>query len=922
MATSQHRPGVSVALSPASYVKEKLKIVETIESQLSDLPPSSSKNTSITNKHVDEQASRLRVKLCQILSDIILTCPSVSVENNCLERLWRHCFYNPIGLIRSRLSREKRKKGPHVKRIEKSLEKHLFEAINLYDFMVVQFHDKIKGVAERRNPNSQDSSSQSQGQSQSSYGQLEPTTVDMAGVVPNLFRMYIHLGDLHRYAAEYEKSQSNYFQASKLAPGMGNPYNQLAVVAQLKDADAPLNCVALYWYARALLSDEPFEIAKGNLARLFQSNREWFRKQPSPTDEVLQPKPGDGNKGGATGGRDMSRAHRTAASRHFLAMFVDLHFSLFQGISANSLLHDDDEIVQQIKSISGHFSLLLKASAFGDKLICRMIAICSFSEIYNPVTSLQQSDPADAAVNRQREKAERVTSMLARTLTLAFGACLAEHAILGLTKIKDKPESMGNPGKAPPSVRLMLPLLLVCEFVESHAVNFDDALHEEISHSLSAKTKDFCANTLEKFWQQVAEVMNILTNLRATLQLDKENWQQARLSEYQNYLGFSPFQSFLGDNRASTRIGGYVSVEEAADVLELRGANPSSHQDVNVPKVEEYKIKVARFLAFGDRAADLDKNSRFIRNANGSYVWRDKEEDKDDMDLDEDFNHDNFLMDGCDSKPPINVRANADELVGDMLVYKEPVGGGPPLLVPGMLLQNRAFAAGSSNAHTSKTGGEQNIFQDKLANSSPSAFAPVDENDLAVSVTGPAKDGHKSPGAAPVLAMKPSVPQQLHRATGSSFVATNIIPPPGFGATMPPPGVSREQGGGVVLPGFAQGTTAVPILVQQAVGYQQQHAVPTLGDSLHLFGGSQDCQTNNPFAGASIPSHDVAEFPSKQQIGVAGIPLGNIDNDASSPGTNNAGVAESSLLGTGLLTSLWMDGSEKVEKPTTRNPFS
>merc|ERR1719215_1134210 len=76
------------------------------------------------------------------------------------------------------------------------------------------------------------------------------------GVIPTLHKFYIHLGDLHRYASDYNATETAYLNAAQLAPGKGNPYNQLAVVAQLKHASSlstgklanSLAAVSLYWY--------------------------------------------------------------------------------------------------------------------------------------------------------------------------------------------------------------------------------------------------------------------------------------------------------------------------------------------------------------------------------------------------------------------------------------------------------------------------------------------------------------------------------------------------------------------------------------------------------------------------------------------------------------------------------------------------
>lgn len=879
MASSQHRPGAKVSLSPASYAIEQLKRVENLETQLEQLPP----------KKSDDQASRLRMRLCEIVSDIILTDPLFALKNDCIGRLWRSCFYGPIGTLRSRISREKRKKGPNVTKLEKSLSHFLTEAITLYEYLISQYHCKLlpSQFDASMTPNSQES--------QNSIGDSQPQpSTNPAGVVPGLFRMYIHMGDLYRYESSYHKSQQHYYNAAKLSPGRGNPYNQLAVVAQLKDAAAPLNAVALFWYARSLLTThEPFEISKANLARLFQSNRDWFHNQAPPTEDAL--KPANGN-----GGREMIKAQRTVASRHFLSQFVDLHFSFFQGVKSDhtnaqankteTLLKDDD-VVKQMEAILTPCSVLLGASAFGDALLCKMVVICAFSEAYNPATD-------------ESQKKHRDTEILARVFTLSFASCLAEQAAVGLAKIQDQPEKMGNPGKAPPSVRLLLPLLLVCEYVESVPVNMDFD-----QTSLSHDTRAFCGKAVGTFWQRVSEVMNILTNLRGPLALSNGRaWDNSCLKEFTNLIGYSPFQGFLDDPRASSREDGFASIEEAVAVLELTQSSTQESgalqaltagcPSVGAQSVEEYKVKVARFLAFGDRMADTNAGlgHRFERTPQGSYMWTNDA----DAHMEEVDGNDNPMMDEenveeNDTQPPI---AGKDDEGGDVLVYSVPEGGGPALLVPGMLLQNRALASvpGDKEPRNSTAGGNGLI-------------------------------GPPIPGLASALGMSVDSPQHAPATPAS------VKPPPGFGMgsvapAMPMAGMAHQaplaMDGNLSVSGYAplmprEHVAGLPLGFGQGFAPVMQQQQPifeaTIGTSMHFFGGPEALKTGNPFAAASTPPIDASR---NLMLGFnMGAPGVGYSHDGSFLNGGSGGGGES-LFGSGLLSSLFEDGSDQ----RTHNPFA
>jgi len=846
--------------------------VDNLEQQLNQL----------ANTKSDEEASRLRMRLCEVVSDIILTEPQFAQRHDCVGRLWRSCFYAPIGVLRKRKAKEQRKKGPNVGRYETSLANFLKEAITLYEYLITQYKDKLV-IASNNSSMSQAQQSQQQSQSQLDDSQKPAASKDPAGVVPGLFRIYIHLGDLHRYDNNYGAAQTAYGKASKLAPGVGNPYNQLAVVAQLKDTAAPLNTVALYWYARSLMTTgEPFEIAKANLARLFQSNRDWFHKQPTPATAAAA-----AAMACSTGGREiMAKTQRTALSRHFLSQFVDLHFSFFQGIqdkneritttatttsvSTDNALVSDEFVVEQMESILDLFTVLLRASAFGDALLCKMVAICAFSETY--LSDTNNTDATAATKN--------ATQWLARTFTMAFGGCLAEQVLQGLAKIQDQPEKTGNPSKSPPpSVRLLLPLLLVAEYIET-----TPALDMK-KPQLSSRAKRFCDKTEVSFWKSIVQVMNVLSDLREPLGLaaatDRDNnWvESTTLKEYKNLIGYAPFQAFLNDNMAVNRQDGYASVEEAADVLELHLSSTqessnmtqqSSTQDSTVGHAhassEEYKIKVARFLAFGDRVAEDKNQDGFKRTPGGSYAWKDESANMEIDNEDDDYPMMETENNGeNDTQPAVTATATTtttNGVDGDVLEYKSKEGG-PALLVPGALLQKRV-----------------------LAQSAPASVP--------------------SPAPAPSLPLQAPPP----RVTA---------PPPGFGGGGPF-GVAPTVGIPTPMPaGFSQGLPP---------GYyhhhhqqqQQQQQSPTVAQSLHLFGGQDALKTSNPFAVASlnaVTQNHGMDYTDLRAGGVSGSALYGVGNGLFF--NNESDAAESSLLGSGLLDSLFDDGSSSK---MTKNPFA
>jgi tetratricopeptide (TPR) repeat protein len=187
-------------------------------------------------------------------------------KNNILDRLWRNCFYQRIADERKEISRRKRKNAGSVPQATAIFHKFLQEAIDLYRYLV-KFYISLVSPADPLVEGSQ------------SYD-LSEEDLDEDGkgaVVAILHRFEIYLGDLHRYGDKYQDAACHYERAAMLAPGQGNPYNQLAVLEQLKDS----SCNALYWYARSIrASIKPFETSLANVERLYQSNRKWLMDNP------------------------------------------------------------------------------------------------------------------------------------------------------------------------------------------------------------------------------------------------------------------------------------------------------------------------------------------------------------------------------------------------------------------------------------------------------------------------------------------------------------------------------------------------------------------------------------------------------------------------------------------------------------------
>jgi len=787
----------TTSIMPASspqYLKSQLARATALEARLKDCAN-------------EEEASQLRIQLCEVFSDVMLMDPSFCLQKDCFGRLWRNCFYARIGELRSRISRERRKKGSNSKKLEDLLKQFLKEGIQLYKYFVEQYQDMLL-------PSDSQAS--------------EEEVVSMDGVVAGLHRIYIYLGDLYRYSCVYGKAEECYEKASRLAPSKGNPYNQLAVVAQLKDVEAPLCCLALYYYARSLLAThDPFFTSKNNLERMLESNREWLQ---STTEESLL----EAATKTYAQKVEKARAQKSVASRLFLARFVDLHYDLFRHFKFSERQARDNELVDKMNVVVLKLDLLLKEWAFGDSLLLKMVTINAFS--------IQWTQ----------------SKTLARAFMLCFGASLAERLEFSLKKATEKKTL---------SLRLLMPLVLLSEYVSTWTLDDDSP-----DKALSTEAREFCLDAKQRYWTRLASVATQLIPLCSTLGLDEMNVEgMVTLKEYEQFVGFAPFDSFVNTREESEDV--YLSVEDAVRVLELSQPTqtpPGSSQS----QAEDSTLKLKRFFVIVDTMVEKKQP---VCCVNGQYrVFSFKSEQEGVEESDDDNVDDNMMMMEDDEqeteKIPAVVLPRIPLQKDGMLEYKRSEGGiGPALLVPGALLLNKATSP--------------KRLQDRPA--------PVVTTER------------------PVVAMTPNLLQQqvlpsVSRPTVDvAMVERPTVPVPAVAAALlgPPPGLLPPPGFGG--PSTAAPGLSVPPMQQQqppmAVGYGAYPSAQTLpdGDTVLQMLRGMDTNTSNPFMTSS-----------------------NVDNlfaSQSSSSVPEQDMDGMSLLDSSLLNSMMMDDSSS--QPRSRNPF-
>jgi Est1 DNA/RNA binding domain len=471
------------------------------------------------NADAQKNINRYRMLLCELYADWILSDPS-SAAMHAVGPLWRSCFYGRIGPARTRLQKEQRalEKKKHegntetlqasIKQQTESLQVFLSEGITLYEYLC----DKLQYELLQEHSSS--------------------TTLDSRGAsgrVPCLYRLYISLGDLYRYGCQYPPATKSYHIAAVLGPALGHAYNQLAVMDQMQEL--PQTAVTVYWYARSLAAQvEPFSTASANLVRLFEQNRASLTRQPSIS-------------GASSTNSSKSKSSQAANSRHCLALFVDVQYSLFLLSQQQSL---DAAAVTTIlppmtECVDAFGVLVLNYSAWGDHLLAKLLTILAFSEYHF------------AGSNHSLE-----LQCCARVMTLEMGQVLGER-VGKILAAKQQQQS------SPSSLRVLWPLLLLTEYLLHRP---EPPLPEnDISSSPVIERYRAARGT---FWKRMVHLYNFITESHWETTTSPE---LVEILEYQEWRGFAPFAPFLPESDAHLLVDGFLSDRATAQLLQLSSSD-------------------------------------------------------------------------------------------------------------------------------------------------------------------------------------------------------------------------------------------------------------------------------------------------------------------------------------------------------------
>ena len=490
-----------------------------------------------------------------------------------IERLWKWCFYGRINELRVRLNKEKSRakkrgggsvsSGTNVAdEIDKQLQQFLREAIALYLYLIKKYGDHLK----------ESSVSQSQ----------DEEYID--ATISSLYRMHIHLGDLYRYSSNIQKAEDAYGKSAKLAPGNGNPFNQLAVVAQSQESQTVL---ALYYYARSLMANSLFETSRQNLVRLFEGNAKWLSEHGRNQEH----KSLVGVKKKAQ--KDWLNKQKVVMTRTVMARLVELQFVFFRGIS---LEEDNDnmdlrKLMDMMEKQLEGFDELLSSAGCSEGLLCKIVAVLAFSSL-GTGNSGRLSTGAESSLTQMNIVNNQA---IAFSFLLRFVAVLANH-----TKNNIIEKEMAGAKVKVGNIRPLSSLLLGVKFAASlymgskwfHGLPLYPV--QPCDDQCASTIRDLCKESHYKFWQAVADVANWFSALRIVWMDGPSPPECNDIRDFDDFHYYVPFDSFL--NRASNGKSKYASLEKATAALASNASSTSKADE------EEATTKIRLFLAAASKA--------------------------------------------------------------------------------------------------------------------------------------------------------------------------------------------------------------------------------------------------------------------------------------------------------------------------------
>jgi len=717
----------------------------------------------------DQKAQGLRAKLCQVFIDVIVADPVLSHSKDASRRLWHSCFYSRISELRLELSKEKSRAKKRqvsggdvavsekiVSVVNERLKVSIKEALKLYEWLIDKMLKLLLPM--------------SQSQSTTVSENSENDEYEHA-VVAILYWSHLYMGDLLRYDESYKQAEETYLKSSKLYPGNGNPFNQMAVVAQSQDS---LSAVALYYYARSMMATQaPSAMSDSNLKRLFTSNAKWLeehaREDALFSREIFEVNENEGNKADKKAQRDWQQKQKTVMNRMALAKFVDLQWSFVKGVSLDSAVNQG--VMQDMDSMMDIFTTLINNASFSESLLCKIVAILSFATL-GASNGGKLCNASMFAKKRRKDPNWKEDDIIANN-ALAFSFVLRFCTVL----MKDIETRLANQGGGKSgAIRSLSSLLLGVSFVNS-VYKGSEWFHglpcfpgkgssSAASPNNNRHILELCKQSHNEFWRSVARMANRLDSLPKPSE-DAATPDLMDVRDFAEFCGYVPFDSFLkhADNHTNGQ-SKYVPTEEVISVLTQKKSPPNKNME------SEMQTKLQLFLMFADENTALstvygyDQSEFYLArnpdtNERELYQSSDSVSDQDEDDfaaVETNFSPDQSPSTDEQETKTQDEDAKMKEAIPLKMTYSET---GVALLTPAALLESN------------KSNMPPGLNQVQESKHALPTLAPPPEPEMAQNF---------------MSATNFNVPEQPRPAPSQPTKVT-LPPPPGL---MPPPGFSQQ----------------------------------------------------------------------------------------------------------------------------------
>mmetsp|Transcript_14539 Transcript_14539/g.37296 ORF Transcript_14539/g.37296 Transcript_14539/m.37296 type:complete len:900 (+) Transcript_14539:268-2967(+) len=327
-----------------------------------------------TTSFFDPSMRSLRAQLRDQYATVLFSDYKLAKAKDVEALLWKSVFYKPIEEFRRRI-RKAHESGPAAAELlhkaTKTLGGFLADAATFYKHLVMRLQATYRSLGiQLELPPGVQAPQDASGPSKQ---------VDASGSVA---RSLLFLGDLTRYSVLYsaglgKKMSENdwspaakfYEQAARVHVHIGQPHNQLAVLATYEEDELG----AVYHYARALAVGAPFLTARDNLVLLFEKSRQRAALLERPGSSS-----GRGGRGRAGRGRG-GGAPRVPPAAAMATRYVRLVGILFTKTSLETLGGLADTAAADLSAALSGDASNPRGAAPSRELLLRLAAVLAFA---------------------------------------------------------------------------------------------------------------------------------------------------------------------------------------------------------------------------------------------------------------------------------------------------------------------------------------------------------------------------------------------------------------------------------------------------------------------------------------------------------------------------------------------------------------